>query len=212
MSLSSVSRSHLKRWSISNVSLFTELLWALIGLVLTIGGTFVEVFVTSPPWSWSEYGIQAYPLGISFQVGAVLLVGCMGGRNAGLISQLAYLVLGLTWLNVFTEGGGWDYLGRPSFGYLLGFIPGAWLCGFLAFKVPVRLESLAFSALSGLLTIHITGISYLAIARSFNWFDFAQIPFWDQILAYSVYQIPGQLVILCTVTVIAFILRNLLFY
>jgi biotin transport system substrate-specific component len=190
----------------------TELLWALIGLILTIGGTFLEGFVTNPPWAWAGNGFHTYSLGVTFQVGAVLLTGCMGGKKAGLIAQMAYLLLGLTWLDVFTQGGGLDYITRPTFGYLLGFIPGAWVCGFLAFKVPTRLESLAFSCLGGLLVIHLTGMVYLAIARGLQWVDLAQSSLWDTILVYSIYPFPGHLAIVCAVTVIAFFLRSVMFY
>ncbi|MEO8892890.1 MAG: biotin transporter BioY, partial [Coleofasciculaceae cyanobacterium] len=40
-----------------------ELLWALIGLLLTIGGTFLEAFVTNPPWDWSGQGVHTVSLG-----------------------------------------------------------------------------------------------------------------------------------------------------
>jgi biotin transport system substrate-specific component len=187
-------------------------MWALIGLILTIGGTLLEAFITSPPWNWGHQGVQAYSLGVTCQIGAVLLVGCLGGRNAAAISQVAYLVLGLTWFNVFTQGGGFDYIYRPSFGYLLGFIPGAWVCGLLAFRFPVRLEFLAFSCLIGLLAIHITGIGYLLLAHAFQWAGVGTLPLWKTLLSYSVSPIPGQLVIICAVTVLAFILRHLMFY
>lgn len=189
-----------------------ELLWAFIGLLLTIGGTFLEAFMASPPWTWGSGAVHAHSLGVTYQVGAVLLAGCLGGQRAGLISQLAYLLLGLTWLNIFTDGGGLQYITRPTFGYLLGFVPGAWLCGFLAFKVPARLESLAFSCLSGLAAIHLTGLSYLAIAHGFQWFNLAQTPFWQQMLTYTLVPLPGQIAVVCAVTIIAWILRNLLFY
>jgi biotin transport system substrate-specific component len=188
-----------------------ELLWAFIGLLLTIGGTFLEAFMTSPPWIWRE-GVQVYSLGVTFQVGAVLLAGCLGGARAGLISQLAYLLLGLTWLNIFTDGGGLQYVARPTFGYLLGFVPGAWLCGYLAFKVPSRLESLAFSCLAGLAAIHTTGLTYLAIAHGFQWFNLAQTPFFQQMLTYTILPLPGQLAVVCAVTLIAVVFRNLMFY
>lgn len=194
------------------VSAPAELLWAFIGLLLTIGGTFLEAFMASPPWAWGEGGVHTHSLGVTFQVGAVLLVGCLGGRRAALISQLAYLMLGLTWLNVFTDGGGLQYIARPTFGYLLGFVPGAWLCGFLAFKVPVRLESLAFSCLSGLAAIHLTGLSYLAIAHSLQWFNLAQTSFWQQMVTYTLTPLPGQLAVVCAVTLIAFVLRTVMFY
>ena len=190
----------------------TQLLWALIGLVLTIGGTLLEAFVTSPPWSWSQDGILVHSLGVTWQVGAVLLVGCLGGRAAAVISQIAYLLLGLTWVNVFTHGGGMEYVMRPSFGYLLGFIPAAWICGWLAFRLPVRLEFLALSCLIGLISVHISGITYLLLAHGLNWTELSSLPFWQTVLNYSIYPMPGQLVIVCAVSVLAFALRHLMFY
>ena len=39
-------------------------------------------------------GFRLYSLGVTSQVAAVLLVGCLGGRNAAAISQVAYLSSG----------------------------------------------------------------------------------------------------------------------
>lgn len=189
-----------------------QLLWSLIGLLLTIAGTFLEAYVTISPWNWSQHGIQTLSLGVTYQVGAVLLVGCLGGKNAGALSQIAYLVLGLTWLPVFAQGGGIDYLNQPHFGYLLGFVPGAWVCGFLAFQAPPKLESLAFSCICGLLTIHLTGLGYLILSDIFNWADTQALPLLEAALKYSLYPLPGQLAVICAVTVLAYVLRHLMFY
>lgn len=190
----------------------TKLLWALIGLILTIGGTFLEAFITNVPWNWGTNGVQAHSLGVSYQIGAVLLTGCLGGKSAAAVSQIAYLLLGLTWAKVFAQGGGLDYVHQPTFGYLLGFVPGAWICGFLAFRAAVRLESLAFSCLCGLLTIHAVGLSYLGAAHIFNWLSVPTMPLPQAVLLYSIGYLPGQLVVICAVTVIAFFLRHILFY
>ena len=193
------------------MSVPNELLWALIGLLLTIGGTFLEAFVTNPPWSWSGQGIHTISLGVTYQIGAVLLTACLGGKNAGALSQIAYVVLGLN-LPIFTQGGGISYLKEPSFGYLLGFIAGAWVCGFLAFRMPPRVESLAFSCICGLLTIHIYGLGYLIIFHTINLPVVGGLPLWQAIMKYSIYPVPGQLVVVCAVTVLAFALRQLMFY
>lgn len=190
----------------------TTLLWALIGLLLTIGGTFLEAFFTNMPWNWGQTGLQTHSLNVTCQIGAVLLVGCLGGKNAATISQIAYLLLGLTWFNVFAYGGGIDYIYQPTFGYLLGFVPGAWICGAIAFRVPPRLESLAFSGLCGLLTIHLTGLLYLITTYALKWATTASLSLWEVIFAYSIQPLPGQLAILCAVTVISFVLRRLMFY
>lgn len=195
-----------------NVSAPTELLWAVIGLILTIGGTFLEAHMANASWLWGGGSAPVYSLGVSYQVAGVLLVGCLGGKNAGLVSQLAYLVLGLTWLDVFTQGGGLDYIQLPTFGYLLGFVPGAWVCGTLAFRMPPRLESLALSCVSGLGVIHGVGLVYLAIARLLAWGAPFSLSFAQQVFTYSIHPLPGQLAIACAVTVLAFSIRRLMFY
>jgi biotin transport system substrate-specific component len=119
-------------------------LWMVVGLFLTIGANFLPVYVTNSPLQWLNTGITAYPLGFKCQVGAVLLVSCLGGRIAGVLTQIAYLLLGLLWLKVFNDGGGIEYLQKPAFGYLLAFIPGAWICGHLAFRQSSAADPQAF--------------------------------------------------------------------
>lgn len=190
-----------------------ELLWTIIGLILTIGGTFVEAFMTNFPWSWNEQGLEIHSLGVTYQIGAVLLTGCLGGKRAGLLSQLAYVTLGLVWLPVFTRGGGLDYLAEPTFGYIIGFIPGAWFCGILAFRRDKQLEWLAFSCLLGLIIIHGMGILYLVGLHYFNLILFdALLPLLPSIIQYSWQPLGGQLILVCAVAVVAYGLRNILFY
>lgn len=188
----------------------TELLWALVGLILTVSGTFFEASMISPPWLWLQSDtIQTYSLGVTCQIGAVLLIACLGGKNAATLSQIAYLVLGLIWYPVFTHGGGIAYIKEPTFGYLLGFVPAAWICGFLAFQWKPRLESLALSCLCGLASIHLIGLLYTTYLRLSQGLG----DNWLQIMsAYSLYPLPSQLALICAVAVLAFSLRQVLFY
>ncbi|MEM9137569.1 MAG: biotin transporter BioY, partial [Cyanobacteria bacterium P01_F01_bin.42] len=75
------------------LTIFDQFLWAIIGLLLTISGVFIEVAVPVPVWSWplNLADVTIDTLGVTFQVGAVLFVACMGGRNAAVLSQIAYL-------------------------------------------------------------------------------------------------------------------------
>jgi biotin transport system substrate-specific component len=198
--------------SLQPVVTLTDLLWALIGLLLTIGGTLLKASITSFPWMWNDQGVPLHFLGVSYQIGAVLLVSCLGGKNAGIMSQIAYLALGLAGFPVFTKGNALDYLREPSFGYLLGFLPGAWVCGYLAFKQPPRLESLALSSLGGLLCVHVTGVSYLLLTYWLKWSDATAYPLKQAFFTYSLNLIPGQLAVTCAVTVLAFAMRLIMFY
>lgn len=194
-----------------------DLLWALIGLILTIIATWLEAFVALTPWNWQVTGVQVYSLGVSFQVGAVLLTACAGGKQAATLAQIAYLTLGLLPLTtlglpIFTHGGGLAYIREPSFGYLLGFIPAAWSCGYLAFRERPKLETLAYSSMCGLGVIHGCGLLYLAIASLGGWLDQVSVPAWREVIAYSLAPLPGQLIMVCAVSVLAYLLRQILFY
>lgn len=193
------------------LTVFDQLLWAIIGLLLTISGVFIEVAIPVPVLSWpfdiSE--VTTDTLGVTLQIGAVLFVGCMGGRNAAALSQIAYLFLGLSGFQVFSQGGGLDYVGQPTFGYLLGFLVGAWVCGDLAFKLPRKVISFMLSTLAGLGLIHLCGIIYftgLAILQKLpgGW--------WQTFVNYSFFPIPGQLAILCGVVLLSVLLRRVLMY
>ncbi|MCI3280054.1 biotin transporter BioY [Synechococcus sp. PCC 6717] len=197
-----------------------EFLWAVLGLLLTVAGTFMEAAIAIPnllsddgqlvlPSSWSA--IPVYSLPVSYQVAAVLLVGCMGGRQAAALSQVAYLILGLSGFQVFSQGGGLDYWREPTFGYLLGFVPGAWVCGWLAFRsgAAARIEWLALSGLAGLTIIHSCGLLYLCALALVG--QLSQ-PLVELIQQYSLWALPGQLVIVCLVALVARILRLVLLY
>lgn len=73
------------------------------------------------------------PVPITAQTLAVLLVGALLGSVRGGLSMLVYLSQGLVGFPVFAAGGaGVAYFLGPTGGYLLGFVAGATLVGWLA--------------------------------------------------------------------------------
>lgn len=204
------------------------LVWTIVGLFLTIGANFLPAYVISSPLQWLGTGITPYPLGFKCQVGAVLLVSCLGGRTAGVLAQVAYLLLGLIWLKIFNDGGGIEYLQKPAFGYLLAFIPGAWICGQLAFKQvsfknmgmnnrstqtpKPQLEYLGMSCLCGLLAIHFFGTIYLICFKLISLQQSSDFKLLDSIITYSIFPFFSQLVLACAATLIAFVFRRIMFY
>ena len=186
------------------------ILWAAIGLILTIGGTFVQAHTITAPWLWQGTEIKIQTLDVSYQIGAVLLTGCLGGKNAALVSQLAYLILGLIGLPIFDRGGGWQYFQEPNFGYLLGFVAGAWLCGFLAFQGLAKLSRLLASSLFGLVVIHLIGIVYLTILYYTTGLGRSVDSLFQAISIYSLHPFPGQLAVVCAVSLIALAMRKIM--
>lgn len=103
------------------------------------------------------------PLGftsITLQVLFTCLAGLLLGPKWGAISQLAYVVLGLAGLPVFTKGGGLGYLVQPSMGFLLGLILMAWVVGMLTRKErgPLRV---ILACIAGDLAMYAAAIPYM---------------------------------------------------
>jgi biotin transport system substrate-specific component len=202
-----------------------EWLWTAIGVLLTILGTLTHL--SFPP---ELPGLGGYSF--SLQIGGVLLTACLAGPVAAVCAQIVYLGLGLAGLQVFAQGGGWQYLYQPAFGYLLGFLPGAWACGTIAFRQrdpypppsplarqravdgkrwaegipdsPVGLQELGSGSLVALALVHLTGILYLLATQPWNG-ELLRL-----IGLYSGYTLPGQLIVASFVAVIALLLRRLL--
>ena len=195
------------------------LLWALIGLILTIGSTWLEAFSLGLPLGdllRGESGSWVSSLQVSFQVGAALFTGCMGGKTAAALSQIAYVALGILLFDrfgyeVFTQGAGLASIREPWFGYLLGFIPGGWLCGWLAFRAKPTLERLAFGSLVGLGAVHVCGLIYLLLGALVRWVRLDG-SVWQAVMTYSMMEIPGQVMVACAIALIAYGMRRALFY
>ena len=82
--------------------------------------------------------------------------------GCGALSQLIYVALGLLGLPVFTAGGGFSYVLHPTFGFLLGLIPAAWVIGRLA-RSTRSFWRIALAALAGLAVLYAVGLPYMAM-------------------------------------------------
>jgi biotin transport system substrate-specific component len=106
------------------------------------------------------------PLGsvpFTLQVFVVLLAGMVLGPRLGLLSVLAYLILGLV-APVYSGGAsGLGVLFGPTGGYLIGFIPAVLLTGWLAGRHDAGLARLIFAGIAGVLPIYMLGATWLAL-------------------------------------------------
>ena len=88
------------------------------------------------------------------------LAGLLLGSRRGAASVAVYVLLGLVGLPVFTSGGGPSYIFQPTFGYLIGFIGGAWLTGYIAHQSAMpSLQRLLAADFAGLIIVYATPIS-----------------------------------------------------
>lgn len=80
----------------------------------------------------AQFVIPLWPVPITGQTFAVLLVGSTLGAMRGALSMALYLVLGVAGLPVFAAGGHGSLFASPSGGFVVGFIVAAALTGWLA--------------------------------------------------------------------------------
>lgn len=80
----------------------------------------------------AHVALPFWPVPLTLQTLAVLLIGTVAGPRLGLACVLAYLAEGLAGLPVFAAGAGPAVLLGPTGGYLLGYLPAVALAGLAA--------------------------------------------------------------------------------
>lgn len=114
--------------------------------------------------------IPLWPVPITMQTLAVLVVGSTLGATRGALSMLVYTALGLVGLPVFSDhSSGVSVLFGSTGGYIVGFVFAAALTGWLAQRNWDRkFFGAALSFLGGTAVIFAFGLSGLSIALSAN--------------------------------------------
>ncbi len=97
---------------------------------------------------------------ITLQILFTTLAGVLlGGRN-GAVSVGIYVLLGLMGVPVFTGGGGISYILHPTFGFLIGFIIGAYVTGKICHSGEPTMKRLFLGSLAGYIPIFLIGTLY----------------------------------------------------
>jgi biotin transport system substrate-specific component len=110
--------------------------------------------------------IPMWPVPITGQTFAVLLVGTTLGALRGALSMVLYIALGAIGLPIFTEGSaGWQVIAGPTGGYLVGFVLAAVLTGWLAQRSWDRkIVGAGVAFLAGTAVIYAVGLPWLSVA------------------------------------------------
>lgn len=105
-------------------------------------------------------------LPITLQTLFVTLAGLLLGGKKGAFCVGVYVFMGLVGLPVFAEGGGFSYVLKPSFGYIIGFVFSALITGILAERKQ-NLKSFLLSSFAGMLTVYVFGLIYYYLIGTF---------------------------------------------
>lgn len=109
--------------------------------------------------------VPMWPVPMTMQTWAVLLVAAAFGCRLGTATVAFYLAQGAVGLPVFATGGGIGYIAGPTGGYLAGFLAAAALVGWLSDRgwgrAPLRVLA---ASMAGTAVIFLLGVGWLAAA------------------------------------------------
>lgn len=120
---------------------------ALFASLVTIGA-FIQV-----PIPFMDY--------FTLQFLFVILSGLILGPSKGATAVSVYVLMGLCGLPIFAAGGGLNYIVKPSFGFLIGFIVAAWVSGFISCKLKeYNYKNMLIASFGALISVYSVGIMY----------------------------------------------------
>ncbi len=154
-----------------------NLVLAALFAALTAIGAFIRI-----PFAVSSITLQFF---------FTAMAGVLLGARWGAVSQAAYVLLGLVGLPIFTQGGGFSYVLQPTFGFLLGLIPAAWLIGVMS-REAKRFWQLCVCCLAGLGMLYLVGMPYMALIL--NVYLGKGIGLWKLLMAGMIPFLPGDMV------------------
>jgi len=113
----------------------------------------------------SQLSIPLQPVPLTFQTVTVILIGMMGGARYGVEVIAIYLLAGVCGVPVFANfSAGITEIMGPKGGYLLGFLPAAFISGYLTQKEFANtFINRFFIACLATAIIFISGISVLSV-------------------------------------------------
>lgn len=154
-------------------------------VALIVVGTFIKIPIPVVPFT--------------LQFLFTMLAGLLLGGKLGSLSVVVYIIMGLIGIPVFAEGGGFSYVLKPSFGYIIGFAIAAYVTGTIANKVQKPGYKRLFAAtFIGLFIVYLCGMVYYYLISDF--YLGTPIGLWPLFLYCFILAVPGDIV-LCIIGV-----------
>ena len=152
----------------NNTTLIENLL-PLSGINITIRNILFVLFGTLLLAVSSKIQVPFWPVPMTMQTFAVLIIAMAYGWKLSLLTLIAYLIEGAVGLPVFAKGGGLLYLIGPTAGYLYGMAIAAAVIGYFAdLGYGKSIIKCIVPLLLGTIIIFICGIGYLSSIIGFE--------------------------------------------
>ncbi len=130
---------------------------------------------------------------INYQIPIIIFLTIIFSGEFLTIVYAIYILIGLFFLPVFSDGGSLGYILTPNFGYLIGIFPLISIINILNNKNNFSFIKFMKYALIGLIMMHFTGIIYLTIQLLI--FNKPNLIFYN-IGLFSLSKMPFQIIIL----------------
>ena len=136
-------------WPIKNTQIFIK------NIILVLVGTIV-ISISA------KIQIPFWPVPMTMQTYAVLVIAMIYGTKLACLTLLAYLIEGAIGIPVFAKGGGIMYITGPTAGYLYGMLIAAGLVGFYSERGFAKSSiDIILPLILGTNIIFICGVGYL---------------------------------------------------
>lgn len=123
---------------------------------------------------------------LTFQTVIAVLSGLLLGWQKGMIAMAVYMLMGLIGIPVFAGADcGFSYMLKPSFGYIIGFIVAAGVCG-MFYNRSKKLWQIIVLAFSGFLANYIVGMPYFIAVWQLNGYP----ELWANVVTYNILYMP----------------------
>lgn len=147
-------------------------------------------------WASAKISVPVTPIPVSLQTFAVAALAAGFGWRVAVSTVLLYIVEGLAGLPVFAYGGGAQYLLSPSFGFIAGLLPMAFIIGLAADRgLSGKIVPLFGAMLVGDAVAFVSGYFWLAAFTDFTVaFEKGVAPFvlWDIVkMAFAAVTVAG---------------------
>ena len=143
-------------------NLLIEFIWPLKKMDLLLKNIILVILGTIIITISAKIQVPFWPMPMTMQTYAVLVIAIMYGWKLSLATLTLYLFEGAIGIPVFAKGGGLLYLTGPTAGYLYGMMISAWVIGKFS---DLGYNSSYFKSLKSLLIgtsiIFLLGIGYL---------------------------------------------------